>query len=278
MIFCINTKELFIQNAQANNISNELQELLAKMQKENSTSPKKFVDIVKLKLPQFSDGKQHDAHEFILALITVLQHENTDNQINIYPICNIEDELGQSFLFEILLLNNSNWYKKFLCLERITITCHNCNLASIHYEASSCLSINLPTTSSTLQNLFVQCLNEFVTSTCQNCTRDQLKTIKREMILTSKYMIIHLNRFIDSNGKLSKNNVPINPTSIKVKINEEHFLYEVKGVISHYGNLSKGHYTFCRKSESSWIEISDKTVFYNITPPENGYLVLLEQK
>ena len=108
-----------------------------------------------------------------------------------------------------------------------------------------------------------------------SCAGPQQKNISRKIILTSKYILIHLDRFTISNGMPVKNTTLVHPSPVKIDINSEILQYRVAGVIAHYGIMTSGHYTYFHNNESCWIEISDLSISRK-TPPKNGYVVLLE--
>ena len=87
-------------------ISGALRQLLALMQQANKIKPLDFLEKVKDKFPQFSIGEQHDAHEFLMALLNTLQQENMDNNFPINDSFHIENDHAYSFLMENLLMNN----------------------------------------------------------------------------------------------------------------------------------------------------------------------------
>ena len=57
-------------------VSDALRRLLNLMQTSDKAKPLNFLEMVRIKLPQFSIGEQHDAHKFLMALLDILQQEN----------------------------------------------------------------------------------------------------------------------------------------------------------------------------------------------------------
>ena len=126
-----------------------------------------------------------------------------------------------------------------------------------------------------LENIFKQTINDTTVSACVSCAGPKRKNICRKIILTSKYILVHLDRFTVSNGMPVKNTTLVHPSTVKININSEVLQYGVAGVISHYGTMTSGHYTYFHNNESCWIEISDLSISRK-TPPMNGYVMLLE--
>ena len=126
-----------------------------------------------------------------------------------------------------------------------------------------------------LKNILSLNSNDTCKSLCQSCGSSQQKTLNRKIISTSKYILIHLNRFMIADGELRKNSACIHPTSIEININNHQLQYRVAGAIAHYGGISNGHYTYFHYYEAYWLEISDSKIDKR-PPPTNGYIMLLE--
>ena len=227
------------------------------------------------KLPQFSNGEQHDAHEFLMALLNILQLENVNTTSSLNENLYIENDAAQAFLMESLLMNNSRWYEDFLVVEQYSVACCRCSSSTTRFQTSCCLSIKVPTKGMSLEKIFSQITDDTTVSSCQSCTGPQQKNISRKIILTSRYIVIHLDRFIISDGMPRKNTAIVHPTPVKININNKMLRYRVAGIIAHYGTMSSGHYTYYHNCESYWTEISDLTISSK-PAPNNGYIMLLE--
>ena len=202
------------------------------MRRVDEVEPLDFLKSIRDKFPQFNNEEQHDAHEFLMALMNVLQQENIDDS----PIKEknyIENEQAQSFLIANLLVNNTKWYKDFLVLEQHSVSCSHCGLSSTWFQTSCCISIKVPNKGRFLEEIFSQITEDSIVSSCQSCMSPQQKKLRCEIVLVSKYIIIHLDRFIISNGIPVKNDAPVYPTPLKININNKMLQYRIKGVISH---------------------------------------------
>ena len=86
-----------------------------------------------------------------------------------------------------------------------------------------------------------------------------------------------MDRFISIDGMPSKNDALVQPTPLLVNVNIKTLHYKVLGVITHYGIITNGHYTYCHNNETTWSEASDLAITPK-SPPNNGYATLLELK
>ena len=285
LIYHLNFKDIF-ENTQmlprgvrdtsgVRGVSDALRRLFNLMQTANKTKPLNFLEIVRTKLPQFSNGEQHDAHEFLMSLLNILQQENVSFTPTLSENLYCENVDAQAFLMESLLTNNSKWYKDFLVVEQYSVSCCQCGSSSTQFQASCCLSIKVTSTEMSLENIFKQTTNDTTVSMCLSCAGPKQKHISHKIILTSKYILIHLDRFTVCNGMPMKNTTLVHPSPVKININNGVLQYGVTGVIAHYGTMTSGHYTYFRNNESSWIEISDLSISRG-TSPKNGYVMLLE--
>ena len=101
---------------------------------------------------------------------------------------------------------------------------------------------------------------------CYICSQPSNSDSRLSLSGVGPFLIVQLNRFSNSSGKLSKNSAPIsiNP-SIKVvsevdlEVSCRH-TFELVAVINHSGNLSGGHYTCCVKVSDCWWHCNDKAV------------------
>ena len=190
------------------------------MRTTNKVKPIKFLKAIGTKLSQFRNGEQHDAHELFMALLDILQFENKDSNSPSQHL-HIENEDAQSFLMERILMNNTRWYKDFLILEEHSVACCQCNSSSTWFQTTCSLSIKVPTKETSLEKLFTQVTNDTIISYCQPCASPQQKTLSRRIILTFKYIVIHIDRFTVSSGILSKNETVVYPMSVKINLDKK---------------------------------------------------------
>ena len=119
-------------------------------------------------------------------------------------------------------------------------------------------------------------LNEWY---CSNCKKTQQAYKKTEVFYTPKYLIINLKRFeyIPGNKASNKNNKVTSFNKIETNVNypikdfnfsevshnqySTNEMFDLYGVIQHYGSQSGGHYTSICKNNNIWYEFNDNSVF-----------------
>ena len=260
---------------QGNSVSASLKTLFNDMQHKNQMNPESFYNAINTKLPYFGDKRQHDAQEFLSALLAVLQEEVKSDEMPQNWLRGADTLEIKEALVEKALDSNSVWYHSFLILEKQTVICKACHNSSCQFQSTTMLSVEVPKKSGSLQDLISTASKENVIATCHECTGFQQKFIKREIKWTSEYLLIHLKRFEDHNGNLTKINTSIKPDGILLKVNNKMLRYRMKGVVAHHGSIWGGHYTFNLREELRWTEFSDSSVS-ETDQPLNGYLFLLE--
>ena len=115
---------------------------------------------------------------------------------------------------------------------------------------------------------------------CSKCKKTQQAYKKTEVFYTPKYLIIHLKRFEyvfvnKASGKNSTKTPQINKIETNVIYPVVNFnfsevthnlfstneMFDLYGVIQHYGSQSGGHYTSLCKNNSVWYDFNDNSVF-----------------
>jgi ubiquitin C-terminal hydrolase len=85
-----------------------------------------------------------------------------------------------------------------------------------------------------------------------------------ELYKVPEYLLIHLKRFKHtsvSDGKIcSFVNYPLKNFNLKEFAVENAGVFELYGVINHYGSLKGGHYTSFVKKADKWYEFDDSSV------------------
>ena len=275
LIFHTKYEDMFSSVALENSVSWALRQLLLKMHDSNNIRPWNFIKVVGAKFPQFGNREQQDAHEFLVQLLNVLQIENDDNNITDDENIHLENVMAQKYLSETLTKNSARWNKDFLTIEQYSITCYQCHSTTTRFQSSCCLSFKVPVEPTSLAKIFIQNTDDTAIAFCESCTSLKQKKIRSEIILTSKYLLIHLDRFLSTDGVLSKNEAMVQLTPLEITINSKTLQYKVVGVIAHYGTITSGHYTYCHNNETTWTEVSDLSITPT-PPPSNGYIILLE--
>ena len=120
--------------AQENSISDALKQLLLHMQVANRVKLENFLRVVGVKLPQFGNGGQQDAHEFLMALLDVLWLDTGVEEFTTNENLHLENEIAQTCSLETLVKNNAKWYEDFLIIEQYSTTCCQCHSASTRLQ------------------------------------------------------------------------------------------------------------------------------------------------
>ncbi|KAF8384601.1 usp-50 [Pristionchus pacificus] len=225
-----------------------------------------------------ADGRQHDAHEFQTFLLDSL-HEDTN--------------FGQRKGFEqnykggsMILAEGADFERKnkgfanspiqaIFYLQTVSeLQCQTCGETSATFEESSCLSLELPSSSSTLLSNSLN--NHFSQVTlsggeCWNCPKCRgARPTKRSTAIwrLPPILVIHLKRFSYQGGGYVKNqidvNFPLNGLDLR-----NHFHpssphrpstvpYQLYSVTNHTGTLSSGHYTSITNIDGSWVKCDDE--------------------
>ena len=127
---------------------------------------------------------------------------------------------------------------------------------------------------------------------CTNC-KSHKKAIKNSIIYKApNYLIIHLKRFIVKKGKndieSNKNNLfidfPINDFDLSKSVigpDRKKAIYNLYGIVEHFGNLLQGHYIAKCKNFDNWYEYNDSFV-KKISKKEiitlNAYLLFYQKQ
>ncbi|GMT10743.1 hypothetical protein PFISCL1PPCAC_2040, partial [Pristionchus fissidentatus] len=225
-----------------------------------------------------ADGRQHDAHEFQTFLLDAL-HEDTN--------------MGQRKGFEQNYKGGSVIAQEGIDFERKNrgfadspiqaifylhtvseLKCTSCGQTSATFEESSCLSLELPSSSSTvLSNSLNHHFSEVVLSgdeswNCPNCKVARPAKRTTSLWKLPPALVIHLKRFSYQGGGYVKNQIDVNfplenldlrqyfhPSSPHRPITKPYQLYSVT---NHTGTLSSGHYTSVTNVDGSWVKCDDE--------------------
>ena len=146
----------------------------------------------------YNNRNQHDAHEFLSDLMTVLQKESEDANLHLY--------LGEKYVtgtsstaVNAIIDNNSIWLSTFLLAEKEQTRCMVCNSSSTSYQSSHFLQLQIPEGSSDLQ---LNKKSEVISKMCTKCIRNEDHILKIEPTTAPALLLIHLKRFTYKNGRV----------------------------------------------------------------------------
>jgi len=165
--------------------------------------------------PEFRNNHQHDAHEWTLRLLEIMEDSNAT------------DAFDGTF--------------------SVTVAFPDCSHINRHEEKFRSLSVDIPQRGKD----FVHALHnigmpEEVESTCDTCKDNCRKRAVKSMVITKwpRHLIIHWKRFHNNGRKIN--------TRVPTPLAFQH--YELIGMVNHAGASStSGHYTACvRSSDRNW--------------------------
>ncbi|CAF1427579.1 unnamed protein product [Adineta ricciae] len=200
--------------------------------------------------PQFIGYAQHDAHEFLIALLDALQ-----------------DEMTKKFAADV---SASSIIKKLFNVETISqVTCEACGKTGEGTESMKFLSLPLPDKSTvpiTLSNLLD--LSEKKEKLdgqiyCDSCEQIAGGYQKTSLGSLSPIIIVQLKRFpFDGTHRKVMTTVdyPLNDFDFyRGNQRKREDLYDLLAISMHAGSLASGHYTTCVRhiTSNEWYYVSD---------------------
>lgn len=194
-------------------------------------------------------GRQNDAHEALIYIIGLLDHES-------------------KLVFKSILTSNVN--------------CKVCNNNSTIDEEFDILSLPITkTVSKSLMSLF-ETEETDETVFCKICDKRTKCDKKYSIKMLGDNLIIHIKRFQTEvvKGKFRKKKINDRIT-IEDEIHINDLTYELRGIILHNGSIDGGHYTFLgRDLVNKWVLYNDSTCRdfdLNSNHEISGYIFLYEK-
>ena len=204
--------------------------------------------LVMEKYPEFRNNLQHDAHEWTLRLLEVLENEKS--------------ELPSAF--------DGEWM--------VTVAFSDCGHVNRHSEPFRTLSLEIPENGGDLSYALHNIgMPEHVQSTCDVCNDNRRKQGVKSMVITKwpKHLVLMWKRFTARGQKIAKRI----PTPLSWK------QYELVAMVNHAGRTStSGHYTACvRGTDRNWWLCNDSRVAaiqakHASKAAELAYMVVLSNK
>lgn len=219
-------------------ISLAFQNFIFKYKLEKSVDTSEFISCLKRKIDLF-DGKQQDSHAFLESFISLLHAESS--------------KLPQNIIDELFEIKTQD-----------VITCHSCNYRKSIQSKMLVKFLSLKKSVQASVNSFISERDEIDIEspwTCEKCKNKVAASITHEIVSTSDYAIIFLNRFL---SKIQKNT---NSIFLDQKLNLKGE-YELFGYVCHSGSLFSGHY-YAEAKRDEWNEYNDSLV-NAITPSESS--------
>ncbi|XP_033210008.1 ubiquitin carboxyl-terminal hydrolase 8-like isoform X3 [Belonocnema kinseyi] len=241
-----------------------------------SISPRDLKVVIGQYRLQFESYEQQDSHEFLTFLLEWMHNDlKTKDKITVSDLLTpaekewIKAMNGQKSIISRLFFGQL----------RSTITCSTCGKNSTTYETFNSLTMSLPpSTKCTLDD----CIRKYVSGQrvfgwkCPHCKTEREATKKFDFIRLAPIVVIHLNRFGESDGWLEKRNTQVdfpltdfnlrpyvvNDSNTNVNSNNAGYNYSLYAMSNHYGTMEGGHYTaYCKSApQNKWYKYDDHTV------------------
>jgi len=212
----------------------------------NIINPYEIKNIIEQKQKIFFGSGQHDATEFVIILLNIINDEIIKiNNLNILKnLYNIEIETKiKCKLLSCLNINNNLENNFFLFLDILP----NCSLLELYNNYQNKEKLE----------------NENAYN-CNKCNRKTIASKRIKINSLSNHLLIILKRFTNINNYLTKNN-----DIIEIPLNLNNMM--LIGAIIHYGSLHSGHYIYIGNFNNIWYTCNDSqiTVIKNYTELKN---------
>lgn len=177
---------------------------------------------------EFRNSRQHDAHEWILRLLEVLEKDD-------------EELVAQAFDGQF----------------SVTVCFPSCGHINRHDEDFRTLSLDLPSEGGTLETAFASFGDSVaVESTCDEvCKEKERKRAVKAMRIKTlpRHLILHWKRF-ERRGLKCNRRIACPPT-----LEAGGSTYRLTGIVNHAGGTARsGHYTACALHGSQWFMANDR--------------------
>lgn len=189
-------------------------------------NPQFIKELMAEKNNEFSDFKQNDSFEFIIYFLNYI-FENFKIPKLYESITNVKIKCK---LLSCLNINEHREYNNFLIFD-ILNDFKNLNDCYKNYK----------------QRIKLMNENSYY---CEKCKDKRIASKRIKIINWPKHLIIILKRFTN-NGKLQKNNNQIEIPLTWI------YSYKLKGIVSHSGSLTGGHYIYIGNHNNKWIIFND---------------------
>lgn len=251
-----------------------------------SMLPRRLLDQIFFSAPQFANGGQHDAHEFLAFFLDKI-HEDLNRGsccAKVHPINDSkpekEEKRAARAWYTYLKRNSSVIVDLFQGQLRSSIRCGVCGFVSTTFDTFMYLSLPLPKGDKPIT--LVDCLLEFTKDEaldpdqwrCPKCKNAEKAYKKIDIWKVPPILIIHLKRFSFSSGagkrstsmKLTnKVEFPLSGLDVSEYVSslqKEPPVYDLFALTNHYGYMDRGHYTaYCKNRHSQlWYKFDDTLV------------------
>lgn len=216
-----------------------------------SPKPELAKHIVASKIRSFNNHHQHDAHEWIVNLLDILEVPTNASGSAVSAARKINENL-LPYQFKL----------------EVDVTFTECKHTNSHEEELNHLSLDLSQSIEHSMNDFMKEVN--VTSSCDTCEHKGPAVKKWKIKIMPEYLIVHIKRFTKFGRKIS------NPIEPKLPG------YKLVATVNHMGNQFSGHYTACSYRDGKWWMCNDSNVCeieerHAVKAAEKAYLLMFKR-
>lgn len=267
-------------------IAEEYGKLIADMNDPKNTivTPKSFKKALGCFQFQFNNTKQQDVQELLSILLDGL-HEDLNRVLKKPYVPELEEspngkqreeaELAVESWRGYLLRNRSIVVDIFQGQLRNVLKCLTCSHKSLKFDPYMYMSVPCNEQTTTLSHCLAEfCKPEILSAEsqwcCPKCKKPRDAEKKLDLWIAPPIFIVHLKRFMNTNGKRSKINSLIDFPLTDLNLNDftgnktgsRTHLYNLYGVANHHGSLGRGHYTaFARNQQTDkWYKFNDTKI------------------
>ncbi len=241
---------------------------------QNKVAPLEFKAVMDhLTKKKFESG-QHDAQEFIQECLDLLHDELKQIYVpTMDQIClarSVENTPSRALeriswkAWQDFTNNDDSVIKNhFFGQWRSTLTCKICFSEKNKFEAFNFCSIS-PThpdlKACILDHSKIEILENVY---CEKCNEKTNHTKSLELWKWPKILLIHFKRWLcfdmpEKNNTLV--NFPVDDFKLRDKFSKKNILYDLYGVINHFGQPGGGHYKSMLRGVNTWYDIDDDVI------------------
>jgi ubiquitin carboxyl-terminal hydrolase 8 len=290
---------------------------------QSTLKPIKFKELLSKISPIFRGHSQNDSHEAFHYIVDTIHEEtkinvrvkfnvpeeatkvfvNTLEQITDVPtriaFCNANliqymYIKSQAFFINFIKNNYSVIFNTFMGTTVNAIRCSKCNNTAIIFETFTSLSVPINGC-----NTLFDCLNNFIAPRslsgdeqykCDICKEKVDATYETKIWNLGEKFVIHLKRFTNST---QKNDTPISfpiehldmsPYCCEFKNEPIKRIYNLYGIIQHFGSAQGGHYIAYTKNkiDEHWYEFNDEDAYLipnieSVVSTSNSFILFYER-
>ena len=231
-------------------------------------TPRAMKLAIRTVMPRFGGYAQHDAHEFLAALLDGLHEEMKRPATQAVA----SQDASVAAWSQYRARDASAVCDAVAGQLQSTLQCNVCNHTSTTYDPAWTWSVPVASTLDACMVAFAQseCLDGDDAPRCESCQGARPTSKQLGLWRLPEVLIVHLKRFSFQRGRRKKLHTPIDiphtwNVARWVPPNETRTTYTLVGMANHHGRAGGGHYTATCRVDGQWIEFDDSR-WYPTTP------------